>query len=126
MGGEGKKAPCCHRLEKLIHIELADRANNPKGVEEATTSTPRKGKRKNKAEEARMSGKVCDCEYIFSILPTFVIDPSDRWDYPQGDFHIPKSKGFRKRTRVGGHRLPSHKDMGWLCGEISLSVSRGR
>jgi hypothetical protein len=64
MGGKGKKAPCCHRLEKLIHIELADRATNPKGVDQPTTSTPRKSKRKDKAEEAKMSGKVCECEYL--------------------------------------------------------------
>lgn len=60
MGGAGKKAPYCHRLEKLIHIELADRANNPRGSAIDAASTSRKGK--GKVEDAKMSGKVCKCE----------------------------------------------------------------
>lgn len=69
MGGEGKKAPYCHRLEKLIHIELADRANNPRGEAANGASTSRKGK--IKAEDAKMSGKVCECGIIHKEIFTF-------------------------------------------------------
>jgi hypothetical protein len=84
----GAKGPNSHRLERLIHLELADLVTNtpyllpgfPKNVATSTStasgsgggngdtqSTPSK-KPKIKDLDVRMSGKTCpDCEFLYSL-----------------------------------------------------------
>jgi hypothetical protein len=81
----GEPGPLCHRLERLVHLELADLAVHapyleqgfPKATAKAknakangTTSAPATPGRSPKSSKARMLGKPCaDCKgFIFRPL----------------------------------------------------------
>lgn len=98
--GAGEMGPYCHRLEKLIHLELADLAANsayldpqwhkyvPNALPSTSMSapaTPAKKSKKGRASDAkvsdaRMSGRVClDCKPLFSgCLHVLTLSPGGK------------------------------------------------
>lgn len=110
----GEKGPYCHRLEKLIHLELADLAKNTlylnpawhRHTAQATTSNaaplaPMK-KGKGKATDARMSGKECpDCEFRLIFPFDLTLKSISRWQSAQGNLHFRQDDGRIREPRVG-------------------------
>lgn len=82
----GPKGPWCHRLERLVHIELADLATSAPYLEagypnvEASKEVDKGGKRDVK--------KCPDCMWFFSQCIGVLISRTKRFHKAQRNFYI--------------------------------------
>jgi hypothetical protein len=119
----GSKGKWCHRLERLVHIELADLATHaPYHEARYPTCDPPSGSATRKG--GKMDIKRCpDCTSLFSLSlrGASTKRSTDRRHESQGNLYIREGQeGSIQGRRMDDARQASHREVGRLCRGISL------